>query len=202
MPNQFAHLHVHTEYSMLDGAARVNELVAQAAQLGMPALAITDHGVLYGLIDFYEACVKHGIKPILGSELYLARESRFTKSPGDDKPSSIQHMTMLARNDQGYRNLLKLATSASLEGFYYRPRVDMELIAEHAAGLIGTTGCLNGNVPRLLLEGRENEAYDMAGKWQDIFGPEHFFIELQDHGISEQDRVNPMLVEMSGRLSI
>ncbi|MGH7856210.1 MAG: PHP domain-containing protein, partial [Candidatus Binatia bacterium] len=167
-----AHLHVHTEYSMLDGAARIKELVRQAAQLGMPALAITDHGALYGLLDFYEACRQEGVKPILGSELYLARESRFSKLPGDDNPKTIQHITILSRNETGYRNLLKLATAASLEGLYYKPRVDMEILAEHADGLIGTTGCLNGQVPRLILEGRVAEAREAAGRWREIFGPE------------------------------
>ncbi len=187
---------------MLDGAARVRELVREAAQLGMPALAITDHGVLYGLVDFYKACREEGVKPILGCELYLARESRFSKLPGEDQPKTIQHMTVLARNEQGYRNLLQLATRASMEGYYYKPRVDMEVIAEHAEGLIGTTGCLNGQIPRLILEGRHQEAREAAGRWREIFGPEHFFIELQDHGIADQQAVNPHLVELSKELSI
>jgi DNA polymerase III subunit alpha len=196
------HLHVHSEYSMLDGAARVRQMVARAAELGMPALAITDHGVLYGLIDFYQACHEAGIKPILGCELYLARESRFSRIAGDDSPKTIQHLTVLAKNETGYRNLMKLATAASLEGYYYKPRVDMELLAEHADGLIGTTGCLNGNVPRLLLEERFEDARMQAGKWQDIFGKENFFIELQDHGIADQGKVNPHLIELSSKLGI
>jgi len=196
------HLHVHTEYSMLDGAARVRELVAEAVRLGMPALAVTDHGVTYGLVDFYEACNDAGIKPILGCELYLARESRFSKLPGEDNPKTIQHMTVLARDAAGYRNLLKLATDASLEGYYYRPRVDKDLIASHSDGLIGTTGCLNGHVPRLLLEGRTEDALKAASEWKDIFGPENFYIELQDHGIADQAAVNPGLLEIADRLSI
>lgn len=198
----FCHLHTHSEYSMLDGAARIRELVRQAAILGMPALGITDHGVLYGLIDFYEACHDEGIKPILGCELYLARESRFSKLPGDDNPKTIQHMTVLARNEAGYRNLLKLATAASLEGLYYKPRIDAEILAEHAEGLIGTTGCLNGQVPRLILEGRVAEAREAAGRWREIFGAEHFFIELQNHGIADQEAVNRQLVEFSSELGI
>jgi DNA polymerase-3 subunit alpha len=202
MPNSFVHCHVHTEYSMLDGAARVRELVAQAVKLGMPALAITDHGALYGLVDFYTACNEAGIKPILGCELYLARGSRFSKDKADDSPKTIQHITVLAKDITGYRNLLKLATSASLEGTYYKPRVDMELLAEHSQGLIGTTGCLNGQVPRLLLEGRLTDAREAAGRWQDIFGRDSFFIELQDHGIADQHKVNPHLIELSDALSI
>ena len=202
MTKNAVHLHVHTEYSMLDGAARIRQLTAEAARLGMPALAITDHGVLYGLIDFYQACHEVGIKPILGCELYLARESRFSKLKGDDNPKTIQHLTVLARNEAGYRNLLKLATAASLEGLYYKPRVDMEILAEHSEGLIGTTGCLNGQVPRLLLEDRFEDARTQAGKWQDIFGKENFFIELQDHGIADQQRLNPHLIELSAELDI
>jgi DNA polymerase-3 subunit alpha len=187
---------------MLDGAARVRELVAQAVQLGMPALAVTDHGALYGLVDFYEACNDAGIKPILGCELYLARGSRFSKDKADDSPKTIQHITVLAKNETGYRNLLKLATAASLEGTYYKPRVDMEILAEHSEGLIGTTGCLNGQVPRMILEGRLNDARDAAGKWQDIFGRDSFFIELQDHGIADQHTVNPHLIELSNTMQI
>lgn len=202
MSKNLVHLHCHSEYSMLDGAARIKPLVEEAARLGMPALAITDHGVLYGLIDFYQACHDAGIKPILGSELYLARESRFSKIAGDDNPKTIQHITVLAKNEAGYRNLLKLATAASLEGLYYKPRVDMELLAEHADGLIGTTGCLNGQVPRLIKEERYEDARTQAAKWQDIFGKENFFIELQDHGIADQHRVNPHLIELSSKLGI
>ena len=199
---QVCHLHVHTEYSMLDGAARVRELVAQAVQLGMPALAVTDHGALYGLIDFYTACHEAGIKPILGCELYLARGSRFSKDKADDSPKTIQHITVLAKDVTGYRNLLKLATAASLEGTYYKPRVDMDLLAEHSEGLIGTTGCLNGQVPRLIAEGRLQDAREAAGRWQDIFGRDSFFIELQDHGIADQHKVNPHLIELSDALQI
>ena len=187
---------------MLDGAARVKELVANAVEQGMPALAVTDHGALYGLIEFYEECRKQGIKPILGCELYLARGSRFSKDKADDSPKTIQHVTVLAKDETGYRNLLKLATYASLEGTYYKPRVDMELLAEHSAGLIGTTGCLNGQIPRLLLEGRHEDAKEAAGKWQDIFGKENFFAELQDHGIADQHKVNPHLIELCDHMQI
>jgi DNA polymerase-3 subunit alpha len=200
--NSFVHCHVHTEYSMLDGAARIKGLVAEAARLGMPALAITDHGNLYGLVDFYETCGEHGVKPILGCELYLARGSMTSKQSGDDNPKTIQHLTVLARNETGYKNLLKLATEASLTGYYYKPRVDMDLLAQHSEGLIGTTGCLNGQVPRLILEERITEARSSAGRWREIFGPENFFIELQDHGIDEQDVVNKQLVEFSSALGI
>jgi DNA polymerase-3 subunit alpha len=198
----FAHLHTHTEYSMLDGAARIRPLVQEAARLGMPALGITDHGALYGLIDFYEACHENGVKPVLGCELYLARGSMTSKLPGDDNPKTIQHITVLARNERGYRNLLKLATDASQVGYYYKPRVDMELLAQHSEGLVGTTGCLNGQVPRLILEGQIEQAREMAGRWREIFGPDAFFIELQNHGIADQDVVNRQLVEFSQELAI
>ncbi len=187
---------------MLDGAARIRPLVAEAARLGMPALAITDHGALYGLIDFYEACNDAGVQPILGCELYLARGSMTSKLPGDDNPKTIQHITVLAKDERGYRNLLKLATDASQVGYYYKPRVDMELLAEHSEGLIGTTGCLNGHVPRLILEGQIDSAREAAGRWRDIFGPDSFFIELQNHGIVDQDVVNRQLVEFSRELAI
>jgi DNA polymerase III subunit alpha len=196
------HLHCHSEYSMLDGAARVKELVAAAAKQGMPALAVTDHGALYGLVDFYQECHAQGVKPILGCEFYLARGSRFSKDKADDSPKTIQHITVLAKNETGYRNLLKLATTASLEGTYYKPRVDMDVLAEHADGLIGTTGCLNGQVPRMILAGQLNDAREAAGKWQDIFGRDSFFIELQDHGIADQHKVNPALIELSDELKI
>jgi DNA polymerase-3 subunit alpha len=187
---------------MLDGAARVRELVSEAVKLGMPALAITDHGALYGLIDFYNECHEQGIKPILGCEFYLARESMTAKLAGEDSPKTIQHVTVLARDERGYRNLLKLATDASLEGYYYKPRIDFERLAEHAEGLIATTGCLNGQIPRLLLEGRYEDAKAKAGMWVDAFGPGNFYVELQDHGIAEQNVVNPHLVELSKALSI
>ncbi len=202
MTGKFVHLHVHSEYSMLDGAARVRPLVQEAARLGMPALAITDHGNLYGLVDFYDVCHAEGVKPILGCELYLARGSMTSKLAGDDNPKTIQHLTVLAQNETGYRNLLKLATEASLTGYYYKPRVDMELLAQHSEGLIGTTGCLNGQVPRLILEERITEAREAAGRWREIFGPDNFFIELQNHGINEQDIVNSQLVDFSSSLGI
>src|SRR5207302_6106731 len=199
---QVVHCHVHTEYSMLDGAARIRQLVGEAARLGMPALGITDHGVLYGLIDFYQACHEQGVKPLLGCELYLARGSMTSKLAGDDNPKTIQHMTVLARNETGYKNLLQLATDASLTGYYYKPRVDIELLSKHADGLIATTGCLNGNVPRLILEDRISEAQEATGQWRDIFGRDNFFIELQNHGIAEQETVNKHLVEFSRSLDV
>jgi DNA polymerase III subunit alpha len=202
MTKSFVHHHVHSEYSMLDGAARIRQLVSEAARLGMPALAVTDHGVLYGLVDFYEACHEYGVKPILGCELYIARGSMTSKLPGDDSPKTIQHMTVLAKNETGYQNLLKIATEASLTGYYYKPRVDMEFLSQHSDGLIGTTGCLNGQVPKLLVEDRVDEAREMAGRWRDVFGPDNFFIELQNHGIADQEKVNPHLVEFSKSLGI
>ncbi|HSQ36871.1 MAG TPA: PHP domain-containing protein, partial [Acidimicrobiia bacterium] len=203
----FAHLHLHTEYSMLDGAGRIEEVVAAVAADGQPAAAITDHGVLYGAVEFQKAATAAGVKPIIGMEGYLTPGSRF------DRPSRREevryHITLLAHNDTGYRNLVKLASRAFLEGFYYKPRMDVELLAQYAAGLIGTTGCLGGHVPQLLApdaydeEGNVGVARDFraavaaAGMYQEIFGKENFFVEIMDHGVAAQQRVLPDLLAIA-----
>lgn len=198
--SDFIHLHVHTEYSLLDGASRINQLVETAAQLGMPALAITDHGVMYGVMDFYKEARKAGIKPVIGCEVYVAPRSRHDRQPQVDDRQ--HHLVLLAQNQEGYRNLVKLVSKGFLEGFYYKPRVDKELLAQHAGGLIALSACLAGEVPYFLLQGENEKAVKIAQEYQEIFGRENFFFELQDHGIQEQYRVNRELVALSARLSI
>jgi DNA polymerase-3 subunit alpha len=185
----FVHLHVHSEYSLLDGAAHLDRLVARARDLRFPALALTDHGNLFGAVDFYLACQKAGIKPILGAELYVAPGSRFERAGMDGSYEGANHVTVLVRNRDGYRNLIKLVSRAYLEGFYYKPRVDKELLAQHADGLLVLSGCLNSEVSRLLADGQADKARQVAGWYQEAFGKDHYFMEVQAHGLPEQARV-------------
>jgi DNA polymerase-3 subunit alpha len=200
MSYEFVHLHQHTEWSLLDGACRVAELPERAKALGMRALAITDHGVMHGVLDFYQACEKAGIRPIIGCEVYVAPRSRFERDGQADRDP--YHFVLLARNRTGYRNLIRLVSRAQLEGFYYKPRVDRELLAEHAEGLTALSACLGAEVPQLILQERLREAEAAAGFYAEVFGKDHFFLELQDHGIPEQRVVNRHLVEMSRRLGV
>src|SRR6266540_3937493 len=197
----FVHLHTHSEFSLLDGASRVDDLCATAAGFGMPAIALTDHGAMFGALDFYQAARRHEIKPILGVEAYVAPRSRFDRTPGDDE-EKYRHLTLLARTAEGYRNLLRLVTDAHLEGFYHRPRIDKELLAERSAGLIGLSGCLASETARLLLSGQQAKARDVVGQYAEIFGKDGFYIEIQHHGLSEQRQVNPMLVRLSHDLGV
>ena len=208
MGDSFTHLHVHTEYSMLDGAARLDELVAKAAADGQPALGITDHGNMYGILDFYRECRKHGVKPVLGTEAYLAHDTRHERparrgriddSGGDTEGGRklYYHLTLLAESDAGYRNLIKLSSLAFLEGYYYKPRMDWEVLERHAEGLIATTGCLGGHVLQALLNGDEKGALAKAARLQDIFGKDNLFVELQDHGLAAQHDTNPKLIEIA-----
>ena len=211
MSDSFAHLHVHTEYSLLDGAARIGELVEAAAADGQSSLGITDHGNMYGILDFYRACRNHGIKPIIGTEAYMAHESRYERfarrgrmdDSGGETDSGhkiMYHLTLLAENNTGYKNMIQLASRAFLEGYYYKPRVDWEVLQDYSEGLIATSGCLGGHVLQSLLRGDNEGAFEKAGRLQEIFGKENFFIELQDHGIPEQLKTNPMLVELAKKL--
>src|SRR5437870_1227486 len=161
----FVHLHTHTEFSLLDGAARIDQLVTKAAEFGMPAIAMTDHGVMFGALDFYQAACDAGIKPIMGVEAYVAPRSRFDRERGENE-EAYRHLTILARNEEGYRNLLRLVTDAHLEGFYHRPRIDKDLLAERSAGLIGLSGCLASETNRLLLAGQLDRARDVAGTYR------------------------------------
>lgn len=191
----FVHLHVHTEFSLLDGLSRIDRLVKQARQLEMPALAITDHGTMFGVIDFYRACQAQGVKPIIGVETYLAARTMDDRDSQIDKRSF--HLLLLAYNQVGYQNLLKLTSEAQLRGYYYRPRIDMELLSHHAEGLICTTGCLAGKIPRLIADGQDDEARRMIGWFSELFGPEHFYLELQQHDVPELDTINRWLVDYS-----
>ncbi|MCG0278084.1 MAG: DNA polymerase III subunit alpha [Thermanaeromonas sp.] len=196
----FVHLHVHSEYSLLDGAARLEELVEAAASWGMPALALTDHGVMYGVVDFYKAAKARGIKPILGCEVYVAPRSRFDREPHRD--NFQYHLVLLAENEVGYRNLMALVSAAYLEGFYYKPRVDRELLARHREGLIALSSCLAGEIPTLLLNGQEEKAFEVAGWYREVFGPGSFFLELQDQGLPGQSKVNAGLINLARKLGI
>ncbi|HET7534987.1 MAG TPA: DNA polymerase III subunit alpha, partial [Candidatus Didemnitutus sp.] len=194
-PN-FIHLHVHTDYSLLDGACRIDRLMDRAAALGMSALALTDHGNMFGAIEFFNAAKAKGIKPLIGCEIYLTENSALEKNGRAEDGKSYYHMGLLARNLQGYQNLLKLVSYAHLKGFYYKPRADMETLAKHAGGLIGFTGCLAAIVPQHLLHGRMEEARKATARFIDIFGRENFFVEIQDHGIPEQRKIIPGLLKL------
>lgn len=187
--SDFVHLHVHSEYSLLDGAARLEKLVERARALGFPALALTDHGNLFGAIDFYLAAQKAGLKPLLGCELYVAPRSRFERGSEEGSYEGANHLTVLVRDLRGYKNLIKLVSRAYLEGFYYKPRVDKELLAAHADGLLVLSGCLNSEVARLILAGQPERAQEVAGWYREVFGPDHYFMEVQAHGLPDQARV-------------
>ena len=184
MPGEFVHCHLHTEYSLLDGESRIDPLMTRAAALGMQAISLTDHGAMYGAIEFYESARAHHLKPIIGVEAYVAARGMTDRDPKLD--AAAYHLVLLARNDEGYRNLLKLTTAAHLDGFYYKPRIDRALLAKHGRGLIGLSACLNGEIPRAILRDDMEAARTLAGAYKEIFGPEHFYLELQNHGIAEQ----------------
>jgi len=183
----FVHLHNHTEFSLLDGAARIKNLVKRAVELKMTALAITDHGVMYGVIDFYKACLKEGIKPIIGCEVYVAPNKRSDRVPGKDDAN--RHLVLLAENEEGYRNLIKLVSMAHIEGFYYKPRVDKEILRKHSSGLIALSACLAGEVASCLLQEQLEIGIKSALEYEEIFGKGNFFLEVQDHGLAEQRKV-------------
>src|SRR5882762_8433132 len=193
----FVHLHVHSEYSLLDGAARLEKLVDRAKALKFPALALTDHGNLFGAVDFYTACSKAGVKPILGCELYVAPGSRFERSSQDGGYEGASHCTVLARTRAGYANLMKLVSKAYLEGYYYKPRVDRELLAQHADGLLVLSGCLNSEVSRQLSAGDEAKALQTAGWYQEVFGKDYYFMEVQSHGLEQQVAVTEGTVKIA-----
>ena len=191
--SDFVHLHVHTEFSLLDGQSRIKSLVARAQELGMPALGITDHGVMFGVMDFYRACVDAGIKPVVGMEGYLAPRRMQDRDPRlDRKP---YHMLLLAKNMTGYQNLLKMASAAQLEGYYYRPRIDKELMAAHAEGIVATSGCLAAEIPRLVASGDDRQARQLIGWYQDVFGADNFYLELQNHDLDLLHQLNRWLYD-------
>ncbi len=200
--DRFVHLHLHTEYSMLDGASRVEDLARRCAEDEQPAVAITDHGVMFGAVDFTRATDQVGIKPILGIELYQAPGSRFEKGDRRKGDDPYFHLTALAASDEGYRNLLKLSSRAYLEGYWFKPRVDKELLAEHSAGVVALSGCLASEVNQALLRDDLGAARRCLGEFAEIFGRDRFFVELQDHGIPEQRQTLPQLLELASRLGL
>lgn len=197
----FVHLHVHTQYSLLDGMIRLDDLFKKVREYKMPAVAMTDHGNMFGAIEFYERAIKHGVKPIIGCELYMAPHSRFDKSAGISGETS-RHLLVLVKNMQGYKNLMKLTTAGYLEGFYYRPRVDKDILKECHEGLIAMSACLHGEIADLLLRGNMDAAIKAAEEYREIFGEDNFFLELMENGMPEQKRANEGLLEISCRLSI
>ncbi|MBP5354761.1 MAG: PHP domain-containing protein, partial [Lachnospiraceae bacterium] len=197
----FTHLHVHTEYSLLDGAGKIKEMVHRAKELGMDALAITDHGVMYGAVDFYRACKAEGIRPIIGCEVYVAQGSRFDKT-GTVNDKRYYHLVLLAENDTGYRNLMKIVSKGFTEGFYYKPRVDYELLETYHEGLIALSACLAGEIPSFIRMGLYEDAVACAKHMREIFGEDNFFLELQDHGIPDQKLVNQALLRMNKETGI
>ena len=196
----FVHLHLHSEYSLLDGAARINNAVSKAREMEMPALAITDHGAMYGVVDFYKACKKAGIKPVLGCEVYVAPRSMSQRTPKLD--DNLYHLVLLAENQEGYRNLLNLVSLGFTKGFYYKPRVDKEALAGNSRGLIALSGCIAGEVASKVLRGQPEQARQAAGAYRDIFGSENFYLELQDHGFEEQRTANRELLKIHREMGI
>lgn len=196
----FVHLHVHTEYSLLDGAARIDDLLDEVQNHGMDSVAITDHGVMYGVVQFYKKAKKRGIHPVIGCEVYMAKRTRFDKDPIKDR--GYYHLILLAQNNQGYQNLMKIVSHSFTEGFYYRPRVDESLLRQYSEGLICTSACIGGEIPSYLLEGNKEGAYQKAEMLQDIFGEGNFYIEIQDYDSEEQKLANTLLIQLAKDLSI
>ncbi|MGH3742934.1 MAG: PHP domain-containing protein, partial [Micromonosporaceae bacterium] len=213
MAESFAHLHVHTEYSMLDGLAQHDPLLAEAARLGQPALAMTDHGNMFGAFSFYQAAKKAGVKPILGIEAYVAPHDRFHKKPvfwgtsqqrGDDVSGAgaYTHLTLLAENAIGVRNLFALSSMASIEGYYYKPRMDEEVLSRHTEGIIATTGCPSGEIQTRLRLGQDKEAYAAAARLRDLFGEGNLYLELMEHGLEIEQRVRTGLLEIGRKFNL
>jgi len=197
----FTHLHVHSHYSLLDGLSKIDELINKAKEYNMSALALTDHGVMYGVIEFYTKAIKAGIKPIIGVEAYIAKESRFQKGlKVNEKP---YHLVLLAKSEQGYKNLIKLTTKAHLEGFYYKPRIDWELLEQYSEGLIALTACVQGEIPQAILAGNIEKAEKLISKYQNLFGKDNFYLEVQHHpGLEGQTEVNEALFFLGKKLGI
>ncbi len=197
--SEFVHLHLHTDYSLLDGACDIRKVMDRAAELRMPAVALTDHGNLFGAVKFYDAAIKRGVKPIIGCEVYVAPSNRFDRSPNSDRPN---HLVLLCENESGYRNLVKLVSLAYTEGYYYKPRIDKDLLARHAGGLIGLSACLKGEVASALTAERHEAARQSAYDLRDVFGKGNFYLEIQDQGVPEEQRINPHLVRLSRETGI
>src|SRR5229473_3625978 len=200
--NQFVHLHLHSDYSLLDGACDVEKLVDRVHELGMPAVAMTDHGNIFGAVHFVNAAHKAGVKPIVGCELYICKKDDhvITRTPPDG--DTYNHLLVLAENEEGYRNLVKITSEASLHGFYYKPRVSKRFLAEHSTGLIALSGCLKGSVAEFLMEEKYDAARDAAAEYRDIFGEHNFFLEIQDQGLEMEHRIHPHLFRLEKDLGI
>ncbi|MFR2345685.1 MAG: PHP domain-containing protein, partial [Acutalibacteraceae bacterium] len=196
----FTHLHLHTEYSLLDGACRIERLLDKAKEMGQTSVAITDHGVMYGVIDFYKAAKARGIKPIIGCEIYVAKRGLTDKVHGIDNEN--RHLVLLCKNETGYRNLVAIVSKAWTDGFYNKPRADFDLLKKHSEGLIALSACLAGEIPRALAAGAYDAAKEAAARYLDIFGEGNFYLELQDHGLKDQAYVNPQLIRLSHETGI
>ena len=197
--SKFVHLHIHSEYSLLDGANRIKDIPKRAKELGMDSIAITDHGVMYGVIDFYKACKAEGVKPIIGCEVYVAPRTRFDKEPNID--NKYNHLILIAKNNQGYKNLSKLVSLGFLEGYYYKPRIDLEILEKYSEGLICLSACLAGSVNQALLNGNEEKAEEIALWHKKVFG-EDYYIEIQNNGLQEQVLANQKLIKLAKKLDI
>ena len=195
----FAHLHIHTEYSLLDGACRIDQLMERVKQCGQTAIACTDHGVMYGCVQFYKAAKKAGIKPIIGCEVYVATRTRFDKV---NKIDGNNHLILLCKNETGYKNLIKMVSAGFVEGFYSKPRVDKQLLEQYHEGLICLSACLAGEIPQAILAGDYERAKATALWYRDLFGAENYYIELQDHGLKEDTTVLPQLIKLSRETGI
>src|SRR6201988_2344122 len=198
-PPNFVHLHLHTDYSLLDGACEIGELTAEAARRGMPAVAVTDHGNLFAAANFFHKAGTHGVKPIIGCEVYVAPDNH--KNRGSDAERS-NHLVLLAENEEGYRNLIQLVSTGFPDGFYYKPRVDKDLLSRHSKGLIALSACLSGDINETLLQDRYEDARRIAYEYTDLFGPKNFFLELQDHGLDADERVLPLVHRLASDTGI
>ena len=196
----FTHLHLHTEYSLLDGACRIDELMDAVAHCGMDSVAITDHGVMYGVVDFYKSAKKHGIKPIIGCEVYVAPRKMTDKTAGID--SHYYHLVLLCENNEGYKNLCRIVSAAHIDGFYSKPRVDKDLLRKYSKGLIALSACLQGEIPKAIIENDTAKCEKLVLEYIDIFGKDNFFLEIQNHGIENQNKVIYALIELSRKFDI
>src|SRR5215510_14770460 len=197
--SEFVHLHLHTDYSLLDGACNIEKLVNRVAEIGQKAVAMTDHGNIYGTVEFVDAAQKAGIKPIVGCELYICKKEDHRAAPEGD---TYNHLLVLAENEEGYRNLVKITSEASLHGFYYKPRISKAFLAEHSRGLIGLSGCLKGEVAERLMENNYEAARTAAGQFSEIFGKGNFFLEIQDQGLEMEHRIHPGLFKLERELGL
>src|SRR5258705_11710774 len=202
MSDQFVHLHLHTDYSLLDGACEVEKLVHRVKALGMPAFAMTDHGNIFGAVHFVNAAEKEGVKPIVGCELYVGKQDDHWIQRTPLEGDTYNHLLVLAQNEEGYRNLVKITAEASLHGFYYKPRVSKKFLAEHSKGLIGLSGCLKGEVAERLMENNYDAARQAAASYRDLFGKDNFFLEIQDQGLAQEHRIRSGLLQLEKDLAL